>query len=105
MGAEFFAVAGIYGLATGVYGTFNRSLFAGCIPCGREAEFFGFYEVTNKGTAWVGPLMVAWIATSSGSYRLAFGATVVFFVLGGAILVFFDPDVAASERAQAEAKG
>mmetsp|Transcript_42072 Transcript_42072/g.116205 ORF Transcript_42072/g.116205 Transcript_42072/m.116205 type:complete len:555 (-) Transcript_42072:45-1709(-) len=103
--AEFFAVAGIYGLATGVYSTFNRSLFAGCIPCGREAEFFGFYEVTNKGTAWVGPLMVAWIATSSGSYRLAFGATVVFFVLGGAILVFFDPDVAASERAQAEAKG
>jgi len=96
--AEFFITAGIYGFAFGGYSTVNRSLFAGCIPRGREAEFYGFYEVTNRGTAWAGPLLIAWISTSSGSYRAAFGSVVVFFVMGAGILTFFDAALAQQER-------
>merc|ERR1712045_580368 len=66
--AEFFAASALFGLAVGGYDTFNRCLFASCIPKGREAEFFGFFEVTNKGTAWMGPLLIAIVATNMGSY-------------------------------------
>jgi len=100
---EFFIAAGIYGLAQGGYFVMNRSLFASCIPRGREAEFFGFYQVTNRGTAWVGPAIVVWIATTSGNYRKAFGSIVVFFVVGGAILGCFNSELAQKERASAEA--
>lgn len=99
---EYYIASGMYGFAYGGYITFNRSLFSSCIPRGREAEFFGFYEITNKGTSWLGPLMVAWIASASGSYRAAFAATGIFFVLGGAILLCFDPHAAVLERRKAE---
>jgi len=100
---EFFIAAGIYGLAQEGYFVMNRSLFASCIPRGREAEFFGFFQVTNRGTAWVGPAIVVWIATTSGNYRRAFGSIVVFFVMGGAILGCFNSELAQKERASAEA--
>jgi len=99
---EFCIAAGIYGLALGGYTVMNRSLFASCVPRGREAEFFGFFEVTNKGTAWMGPLLVVWIATSSGNYRMAFGSVVVFFAGGAAMLGCFDAVLAQQERVSAE---
>lgn len=99
---EFFVSAGIFGLGLGVYNTMNRSIFAGCIPSGREAEFFGLYEVTNRGTAWVGPLIVAYITTTSGEFRWAFASVLCFFAVGGGILALFDGAKATRERLAAE---
>ncbi len=39
------------------------------IPRGREASFFGLYEITERGTSWIGPLIFGLVATNS--YRLA----------------------------------
>src|SRR5690606_8712240 len=34
----------------------SRSLFSHLVPRGKEAEYFGIYEITDKSTSWVGPL-------------------------------------------------
>lgn len=51
---EFYFIAGIYGVGSGVIFAFSRSLFADFIPSGYESQYFGFYEVTDRGTAWLG---------------------------------------------------
>jgi len=102
--AEYYVASSIFGLALGAYYSLNRSMFADCIPKGREAEFFGFYEVTNKGTAWIGPLLIVYVASSSGNFRMAFGSIIFFFVAGFAIFACFDPDAAKLERARAEGR-
>jgi UMF1 family MFS transporter len=35
----------------------SRSLFSRMIPVGKEASFFGLYEVSERGTSWMGPLL------------------------------------------------
>ena len=36
----------------------SRSLFSQLIPPGKEAEYFGFYEISDRGTSWLGPAPV-----------------------------------------------
>ena len=38
--------------------TFGRAIFSSLIPRGHEAEFFSLYQLTDKGTAWLGPLVM-----------------------------------------------
>ena len=33
----------------------SRSLFAQLVPKGKEAEYFSIYEISDKGTSWMGP--------------------------------------------------
>jgi UMF1 family MFS transporter len=35
----------------------SRSLFSRMIPLGREASFYGLYEISERGTSWIGPFM------------------------------------------------
>jgi len=30
------------------------------IPAGKQAEYYSFYEISDKGTSWFGPLLFAW---------------------------------------------
>ena len=30
-------------------------------PLGAESEFFAFFELTDKGTSWLGPLVLAFM--------------------------------------------
>lgn len=95
---EFFLLAAIYGLSTGSQMAYTRSMFSAAVPRGHESEFFAFYELTDKGTAWAGPLVVASVFTATGSFRKAFGCLVAFMVLGAFVLLFFDPDKADAQR-------
>ena len=49
-----------------------RVLFSELLPKGHEGEFFGLYEITDKGSSWVGPLIVALITQWTGSLRYSF---------------------------------
>lgn len=60
----------------------SRSLFAQLIPRGREAEFYSFYEVSDRGTSWIGPLVFGLANQIFGSLRPAILSLVVFFVAG-----------------------
>ena len=56
---EIFIFGGIYGLMIGAVQSFCRSLFSFMIPPGFECTFFGFYEVTDKGSSWIAPLIAS----------------------------------------------
>jgi UMF1 family MFS transporter len=83
-----------------------RSLFSSMVPARRQASFFGFYELAERGTAWVGTLLFAVVLDVTGSYRGALLSLLVLFVSGGALLAATDTDraVAAARQADADAE-
>ncbi len=64
------------------------------IPAGREASFFGIYEVSERGTSWLGPLTFGAVVAATNSYRQALLSLIVFFVVGTLILYLTDTDKA-----------
>ena len=61
----------------------SRSLFSQLIPEGSEGEYYGFYEISDKGTSWLGPLAFGLVFQLTNSYRIGIVSLVVFFVVGG----------------------
>ncbi|MFN6964763.1 MAG: MFS transporter [Pyrinomonadaceae bacterium] len=78
------------GLVLGSTQALSRSLFSQMIPKQRETAFFGLYEISEKGTSWLGNLVFAAVVGATGSYRRAILALIFFFVAGGVILLFTD---------------
>jgi UMF1 family MFS transporter len=70
----------------------SRSLFSQMIPAGHEAAFFGVYEITERGTSWIGPFVFGVVASVTGSYRQAILSLVVLFVAGMLMLFFTDTE-------------
>jgi UMF1 family MFS transporter len=70
----------------------SRSLFSQMIPEGREASFFGIYEVSERGTSWLGPLVFSVVVARTGSFRYALFSLIVFFVAGMILLFLTDTD-------------
>ena len=80
-------MAGFIGLVLGPTQALSRSLFSQMIPKSRESAFFGLYEISEKGTSWIGNLVFAVVVGTTGSYRQAILALIVFFVAGMVILL------------------
>ncbi len=76
------------GLVLGSTQALSRSLFSQMIPKGRESSFFGLYEISEKGTSWMGQLLFAVVVSATNSFRYAILALIVFFVVGSVILLF-----------------
>jgi UMF1 family MFS transporter len=72
----------------------SRSLFSRMIPKGREASFFGLYEVSERGTSWLGPLLFGAVVAATDSYRQALLSLIILFVVGTIILYLTDTDKA-----------
>ncbi|OEV08828.1 MFS transporter [Streptomyces nanshensis] len=83
----FFALAAGIGLVMGGSQALSRSLFAQFVPPGKEAEFFSLYEVSDRGTSWLGPLVFGLAYQLTESYRAAIISLVIFFVLGFVLLL------------------
>lgn len=99
---QFYAVALGIGLVLGGTLALTRSLFSQMVPPGREAEYFALYEVGEKGTSWLGPLVFAAVADATGSFRPAIVSLVVFFVVGGGLLALVPVRRAIREAGNAE---
>ncbi len=82
----FTAVAGLIGFVLGGSQALSRSLFSQMIPRDKEAQYFGVFEIANRGTAWIGTAVFGIGIAVTGSYRTSILILVVFFVLGGLIL-------------------
>jgi UMF1 family MFS transporter len=80
----------------------SRSLFSLMIPRGRESSFFGIYEVSERGTSWMGPLLFSIVVARTGSYRQALLSLIVFFVVGLVGLFFINTDRAVHEAGNLE---
>lgn len=76
---EIYAITATYGLLIGAVQSFARVLFAELIPPGEEAEFFSLYAVTDKGSALLGPFVIAILAdyTKQPRYGLIFLALLI----------------------------
>jgi UMF1 family MFS transporter len=66
----------------------SRSLYAQMIPHGKEAEYYSLYEVSERGTSWIGPLVFGLVLQFTGSYRLALVMIGFFFIAGLLLLLF-----------------
>jgi UMF1 family MFS transporter len=70
----------------------SRSLFSQMIPPGHEATFFGLYEITERGTSWIGPFLFGLVVGATGSYRQGILSLIVLFVAGIAALLMTNPE-------------
>ena len=66
----------------------SRSLFSQMIPRDKEAEYFGFYEISERGTSWIGTALFALAVQLTGNMRVALISLIVFFVAGLILLPF-----------------
>jgi UMF1 family MFS transporter len=80
-----------HGFLLGATQSTCRVMFSEMIPHGHEAEFFGLYEITDKGSAWVGPLVVGAITNATGTIRWSFLFLLIFFF--APLFIFSNMDV------------
>lgn len=83
----FVALGAAIGLVLGGSQALSRSLFSQLIPAGKEAEYYGLYQISDKGTSWMGPLLFGLAYQLTGSYRISILSLVVFFVAGFLLLL------------------
>ncbi len=83
----FFVVAAVIAIVLGGTQALSRSLFSLLIPSGKENEYFSLYEVSERGTSWIGPLVFGLSLQMTGSYRIAIFSLAIFFILGGLVLL------------------
>ncbi|PWR07222.1 MFS transporter [Micromonospora sicca] len=82
----FMVLGGAIGLVLGGSQALSRSLFSQLIPAGKEGEYYGFYEISDKGTSWLGPLAFGLVFQLTASYRVGLVSLLIFFVVGFALL-------------------
>lgn len=83
---DFFVAAALVALVMGGTQALSRSLFSVMIPKGKEAEYFSLYEISDKGTSWLAPLIFGLALQFTGSYEWAVASLVVFFAAGIGVL-------------------
>ena len=95
--AQFFVMGAVVAVVLGGSQALSRSLYSVMIPKGREAEYFSLYEISDKGTSWLCPLVFALALQFTGSYRLAILSLIFFFIAGLAVLARVDVSKAMRE--------
>jgi len=94
---QFFIAAAVVAIVLGGTQALSRSVFSQMIPKGREGEYFSVYEISDKGTSWLCPLLFGLALQFTGSYRLAILSLVTFFMGGLMLLLTVNVRRAASE--------
>ncbi len=100
---QYFAMAALVALVLGGSQALSRSLFSQMIPKGQEAEYFGLYEISDKGTSWLCPLMFGLAIQITGSYRISALSLALFFLGGLAVLARVDVRRAVAEASETPA--
>ncbi|MEU7692520.1 MFS transporter [Microbispora hainanensis] len=83
---QFYAIAFAIAIVMGGTQALSRSMYSLVIPPGREAEYFSLYQISDKGSAFLGSLVLTLALQVTDSYRTAIVSLVVFFVLGFVLL-------------------
>ncbi len=85
---EFTLLGVVIAIVLGGSQAISRSLFSQMIPEGREAEFYSFYEVSDRGTSWTGPAIFGLANQIFGSLRYGIVSLILYFIAGLIILPF-----------------
>jgi UMF1 family MFS transporter len=94
---QFFILGAVIAIVLGGSQALSRSVYSLMIPKGQEAEYFSLYEVSDKGTSWLAPLLFGLALQFTDSYRVAILSLVVFFVIGLILLMRVNVRAAAIE--------
>jgi len=78
---EMYLLIVAYGLVLGSIQSYTRTAYTDVVPPGQESEFFGIYEISDKGSSWMGPAIVTILISITGQMRVGF------FYLSGMSLV------------------
>jgi UMF1 family MFS transporter len=84
---QFYAIAFFIAIVLGGTQALSRSLYSLVIPPGREAEYFSLYQISDKGSAFLGSLVLTLALQLTDSYRTAIVSLIVFFVAGFLLLM------------------
>ena len=66
----------------------SRSMFSKMIPANQESAYFSLYEISERGTSWIGPIVFGLAVQVTGSSRSALLPLIAFFVIGIVMLLF-----------------
>lgn len=83
---EFWVLGFVIALILGGSQALSRSLFAQMIPADQEAEFYSFYEISERGTSWMGTFLFGLVNQLFGSLRMGIVSLIFFFVIGLVLL-------------------
>lgn len=98
---HFYILAIAVGMVQGGAQSLSRSIFGRMVPAHKHAEFFGFYGISSKFAAIVGPFMFAFIGQITGNSRYGIISLIVFFIVGIIILRFVDIEKGVEEAKRA----
>lgn len=94
--AHFYALAICVGFVQGGAQALSRSIFGRMVPENRHAEFYGFYGISSKFSAILGPALFGVVGGLTGSSKYGIFALLIFFILG--IILLLKVDVEKGER-------
>jgi UMF1 family MFS transporter len=84
---HFYILAFLVGTVQGGSQALSRSLYGNMVPKSQSAEFFGFYSTSSKIAGILGPLLFGVVSQVAGESRLSIISLIVFFVVGGLLLL------------------
>ncbi|MFN2218069.1 MAG: MFS transporter [Anaerolineae bacterium] len=87
---HFYILAFMVGTVQGGSQALSRSLYGAMVPKSQTAEFFGFYSTSSKIAGVLGPLLFGVVSTLAGESRLSIISLIIFFLVGGLLLLRVD---------------
>ena len=83
---QFYLLAAVIAVVLGGSQALSRSIYSQMIPKNHAAQYFSLYEISDKGTSWLGPLLFGLAYQFTGNYRIAILSLVIFFIAGFLLL-------------------
>ncbi len=87
---SFIIIGGIGGIALGMVATASRPKLIELVPKEKVAEYFGFFELTDKFSGVLGPIIFGFLVVSYG-YPTALISLIAFFIVG-LLFLRYTPD-------------
>jgi UMF1 family MFS transporter len=99
--AQFYVIGLLAGVVLGANQTTSRTLLARFTPIGHQAQFFGFFSITGKFAAIIGPVVYGEVTAWTGNQRWAIVSMAAFFLIGLMLIQVVDEQrgMAASQTA------
>ena len=103
---DIYILAMVCGSQIGTVSAYSRSIISSLVPKTRQSRLFSFYEFTQDGTCWVGPMAISTLTGIYGdAYYRRFIVTVCLaeFLIGIPILAYVDVPRGETLRGQIDA--
>ncbi len=83
----YILLGAMVGAAAGPLQAASRSLMVRLSPPDQMTEFFGLHALSGKVTSFIAPAVVATLTAVSGSQRVGISVILVFFIVGGLLIL------------------